>query len=165
MQSGLKNVVLGVVLMATFALVWLVLIPHGVQVPKNIKIAALSPDFWPRIVTAGMVLLGAAVSVSGVFHQRRHGVATVAPSDDEKRARRMAAAKIIAAMVLLLAYYALVPLLGMVVASMLALPAFAAMYGERRWTILAPLAVLLPVAMYFFFTRVAGIPMPLGLFE
>ncbi len=166
MQTGFKSIILGVILMAAFGLVLGVVIPLGVQVPSSIKVAALAPDFWPRIVTVGIIVLGAVLTAGGVVRFRRHGASAATPPDaEEVRARRVAAAKITAAMALLLAYYALVPWLGIVVASIVALPAFAALYGERRWTVLVPLSVALPVAMYYFFTRVASIPMPLGIFE
>ena len=68
-------------------------------------------------------------------------------------------------MVGLIVYYGLVLPLGIVISSMLALSGFALIYGERRLKIILPLSVLLPVGLYYFFVKIANIPMPLGLFN
>ena len=37
--------------------------------------------------------------------------------------------------------------------------------GERRYRFFVPVAVLLPIVLYYFFTKIAAIPIPLGFFE
>lgn len=158
-SHSLKRLVLGGLLIAAFGLVLGVLIPFAVRVPASVKLAALSPDFWPRIIAAGIVLLGMLVAGQGIMGIRRRGGSGSAEWFDKAEILRIAAAGFG-----LLVYYAALEPLGIVAASVLALPAFSLLYGERRIKVLVPLGVLLPVALYFFFTRVANIPMPLGVF-
>ena len=157
MTQSLRKLVLGGLLIVGFGLMLGVLIPLAVSVPAGVKLAALSPDFWPRRIAGGLVVLGVLLAGQGIAGLRRRS----------GRGRRFNRARLFrtgAAIAGLLAYYALVEPLGIVAASMVALPAFAWLYGERRTKVLAPLAVLLPLALYFFFTRLANIPMPLGIF-
>jgi hypothetical protein len=134
-------------------------------VPKGIKITATAPDYWPKLISAGIALLGFVVLVQGILWINRKR-----PQPDGNKVtengqkQKTAFLKTTAAMVGLLAYCWLIVPLGIVAPSMIALPGFAVIYGERRLTVLVPLALLLPMALYFFFTRVANIPMPLGIF-
>ena len=61
-------------------------------------------------------------------------------------------------------YYLLIDWLGMVLASVIAVIVFVLMCGERRYKIMLPVAMILPVGLYYFFLKVASIPMPLGIF-
>jgi hypothetical protein len=46
---------------------------------------------------------------------------------------------------------------------MLALVGNLLLAGERRATIIIPVAALLPVVLYLFFYKIANIPIPLGI--
>ena len=62
-------------------------------------------------------------------------------------------------------YYLLIDWIGMVLASIIAVIVFVLKCGERRYKIMLPIAVLLPIGLYYFFLKVANIPMPLGIFS
>ncbi len=48
---------------------------------------------------------------------------------------------------------------------MVAVVVFTALHGETRIQYYVPVAILGPVALYYFFLKVALVPMPLGVFE
>lgn len=167
MIRRLKDIFLGCLLTIGFGLVFWVLIPVAVPVPGSIKVAALSPDFWPKIITIGLAVMGLILTIQGLV--RLFGERAVKKRKKEnattltkKRSTFLRPAGIGFG---LLVYYALVEPLGIVVSSIMALLGFALIYGERRWKILIPVAVLLPIGLYYFFVKVANIPMPLGLFD
>jgi putative tricarboxylic transport membrane protein len=166
MNPAKKDLVLGIILVLTFSLVFLVVIPAAVVVPGGIKISATAPDYWPKLISAAIALLGLAVLAQGIIGIKQNPTPPpgkeAAGNGENKNSGFF---KTATAIIGLLAYYWLVIPLGIVAASMLALPGFAVIYGERRVKVLVPLALLLPMALYFFFTRVANIPMPLGIFE
>ena len=165
MNQAKKDVILGITLVLGFSLVFFVVIPMAIVVPGGIKIPATAPDYWPKLLSAGIALLGLAVLAQGILQIKRDRMQPTEKEVAENgQIQKPAFSMTATAMVGLLAYYWLIIPLGIVAPSMLALPGFAVIYGERRVKVLAPLALLLPVALYFFFTKVANIPMPLGIF-
>jgi len=65
----------------------------------------------------------------------------------------------------LFGFYALIPSLGMVVPGAALIFGLMAFGGERRWLLAAVVAAGVPLLLYAFFVHVAGIPIPLGVFE
>ena len=165
MTQSKKDILLGAILVTGFSLMLLVFIPKGIDVPKGIRIAATAPDYWPKLISAAIVLLGLVILFQGIRQIIRDGNAHAGrPSAADAPIRQAAFFRTAAALAGLLLYYLLVEPLGIVLSSMLALPIFAVIYGERRLKVLIPLALLLPAALYVFFTKLANIPMPLGIF-
>ena len=72
--------------------------------------------------------------------------------------------KVLSAIVLLFLYYQTVVWIGILYASILFLLIFSVLYGERRFKITLPLAVALSLTIYLFFTKIAQIPLPTGIF-
>ena len=62
-------------------------------------------------------------------------------------------------------FYVLIPFLGMVVPGMAVIFGLMVLGGERRWLLAAAVAAGVPLLLYVFFVHVAGIPIPLGIFE
>lgn len=152
-----RDVIVGfaVVLLAGFTL--LVLIPHGIPTPGRTAAGQMLPDFWPRVIAGSLVVLGALIALLAVFAPTPEGAAE---DHEEPHPPMVAALKVATAMVLLFVYLWLLERVGMVVASMIAIPVFAALYGDRRMWIYVPLGVILPVLLYLFFRYVASIPIP-----
>jgi hypothetical protein len=63
----------------------------------------------------------------------------------------------------MLAFMALLWLVGMAVAMAIAVVGMGALWGERRWLLLAASGIGLSLAIYVFFTKLFGIPLPRGL--
>ena len=150
LYAGLLMLVLGVVFL-------LVLIPQGIVEPKKVKYAALSPSYYPRFVAIALIALGLAVSVRSLL-PRRVGDAAI-----EQTAHPNAIVRTVIVFGILAIYATVIPYLGFIVASTLVLITMLWLAGERRWYCLLPIAVLLPVLLYFFFLKVANVPIPLGI--
>ena len=65
----------------------------------------------------------------------------------------------------LFGFYVLIPSLGMVAPGVAVIFALMVFGGERRWGLAATVAAGVPILLYAFFVHVAGIPIPLGVFE
>ena len=168
MTRNLKDIFLGGLLAGGFSLVVWVLIPAAVPVPRSIKVAALSPDFWPKIIAVGLAIMGLVLIAQGAIRLVRERAETIEKAVEEAASiadRRSVFIRTVGIMFGLLVYYKLIEPLGIVVSSVLAIMVFALIYDERRLKILIPTAVLLPIGLYYFFVKVANIPMPLGLFD
>ena len=163
------DAILGAVLVATSGFLLAVLIPLGVQLPKSNKVLALSPDFWIKIIVWATLVLGLFILYRGIVHARREpGPDEVAAIEEDLRHYHplgRAVFRAATAVVGLIVYFFFIDWIGIVAASVLAIVGFILLCGERRWKIALPLAVLLPVCLYYFFLKVASIPMPLGIFN
>ena len=139
-------------------LVFFVLIPYGIDQPANVKHTALAPNFWPKIIAVVIAAMGLLLSVKP---GRKTGSET--GSDDEAWAQRLPGLAV--SLGSLFAFYFLIPSLGMVAPA--AALAFGLMLfaGERRWRLGVAVALGIPILLYVFFTYVASIPIPLGVFE
>ncbi|MEZ5825811.1 MAG: tripartite tricarboxylate transporter TctB family protein [Geminicoccaceae bacterium] len=70
--------------------------------------------------------------------------------------------RLVAALALLFVYYKAIQPLGMVVASMAAIFVFGLLGRARNLPVLAVTAILLPLLLYGFFVKIAGLPIPTG---
>lgn len=153
------------------------LVPVGVKSPPNINVPALAPEFWPTIILWLMLGFAIFILVQGVIAFMRPSMKLVKDESALEKADDTAAGRVgetsfavrilrtLAAIGLLFAYQALIEIIGMLTASILACLAFTILSGERRYQMFVPVAVLLPIILYYFFTKVAAIPIPLGIFE
>ena len=140
-------------------LILTVLIPWGIDQPGNVEHTALAPDFWPRIIAVIMMVLGVLQAVRPV------------PDDDgedggEDSGRWLHRVPGLAvALGALFGFYVLIPSLGMVAPGVAVIFGLMVFGGERRWLLAAVVAAAVPLLLYAFFVHVAGIPIPLGVFE
>lgn len=148
---------LGVMALGCAVLWWL--IPTFIDIPRRVPLRALSPAFWPKVLGWTLLVSGLALTLSARFGPARApGTAlaeslAIAPTEG-KRLVSMAA--------ILLGMFLAIPVVGMVWTSMLAFVALVVLTGSRRlgWGIVA--GVALPLILYLFFTKVAGVAIPQG---
>ena len=152
-----RDVIAGALILAIGLAFVFVLIPIGVDEPRRVKYAALSPAYYPRIVAIILVVIGAAVVARAVFRP--------AAREMDSEAHPTAARRLLGMFAVLAAFAILLTPLGFVVASALALFAAIRLAGEQRIHVTAAISVLLPVLLYFFFLKVARIPIPLGVLK
>ena len=175
MSKSSVDLALGVVVVAMAALGALVLIPVGIVLPDGIDIPALSPDFWPYIIMGVLGFAGLVIVLQALFAMRPgaarpDGAGAAADEsadelDEELYPGPVQALRLGLVVVWLLALYALVPEISMAVATGITLAFLAWFAGERRWKIVLPTAILLPVLLHLFFVYVADVPLPTGIFE
>ena len=144
----------------------LVVIPRGVQVPESIQSAALSPDFWPKIIgysaiVAALFMLLEAVGIQSVEQ-------SLSPEEQEgvdlSYSRLTGSFKVGTVIVALFVFYFSLTTLGLVVASIIMMAALMWFFGERKFILIASLSISIPIALYLFFRHVASVPIPLGVF-
>ncbi|MDY0306123.1 MAG: tripartite tricarboxylate transporter TctB family protein [Desulfovibrio aminophilus] len=160
MSRSTQDIVYGVVVGLGFAVFAAWGIPAWIETPSSVRIAAVSPAFWPEVVAVFLALSGFALAAGGLRRRLAEG------------ARRREAGAASAGwnlnppftLAVFLAYYLLIDVIGIVCASALALAVMAVRYGERNRLVLSAVALGLPLALYGFFVWVAKVPMPLGLF-
>lgn len=159
-----KDIIAGVLFLILALIAVFVLIPRGVAVPQSVKVLALSPDFWPRIIAIGAVL----ASIFVLIEARTMKQPTLTEDDDDggefDHPFTVAAIRAGVLIVALFVFYYSLSTLGVVVASILLIIALMLFFEERRYVLIGALGVGVPVLLYLFFRYVAGVPMPLGIF-
>lgn len=157
MLSRRAEILVGLGVMGMAVLVLWVLIPGYIRIPRRVPMAALSPAFWPNVI-------GWTMLICGVLLTARAAIAPPPPDNitDDLRFSRPQMLRVGAlGSVLGVSYFAL-PLVGMVWTCMALYILMVLMSGAKRpiWGTL--IAILLPLALYFFFTKVAGVAIPQG---
>lgn len=148
----------------------LFLIPRGVAVPGSVKVAALSPDFWPRLIAYGAIAASVFLFIETlIVRQAAARPHDAEPDDAEEEARYRLAAlpatvRVAVLVAALFAFYAGLTALGVVAASILLLFAMMLFFGERDIRLVAGLSVAIPLLLYAFFRYAASVPIPLGIF-
>ena len=143
----------------------LFLIPQGVAVPESVKVAALSPDFWPRLIAYGTI--GASVFLFIETLVMAQPVPQPDEAGEEARyqlATLPATLRVAVLVAVLFAFYTGLAGLGVIAASILLLFVMMLFFGERNIRLIAGLSITIPLLLYAFFRYVASIPIPLGIF-
>jgi len=163
----MRERIIGGGVLALGAAVFFWLIPAGVDSPANVAHLSLAPDFWPRIIAAGLALFGLLLMLKPGAAAVDESPSHASPSH-ESPGRPSTGARVLRLGVVLASlfgFYALIPVAGMVVPGVVFIFALMGFAGERRWRLMVAVAVAAPLLLYAFFTQVAGIPIPLGVFE
>ena len=141
------------------------LIPQGVTVPSTVRNAALSPDFWPRLITYGAIAASVFLLIETLM-MRQPPTDKEDPGDTAQYQLETWPGLLRAAVlvVTLFGFYASLATLGVVAASVVVLFAMMLFCGERKIWLVALLSFSVPVLLYLFFRHVASVPIPLGIF-
>jgi putative tricarboxylic transport membrane protein len=168
-MSARANLIFGLTILCFTLAMVLVVIPVGIDSPSNVNILALSPTFWPNIIMGLMATISIVVIIKAALSLRagERAIASASSDDEEDKSLPLAQAamRFVACIVILIIYYHLLIHLGFVAGSILVIVALMLLGGERRLKIIIPLATLFPVGLYLFFTHVAVVHIPTGLFE
>ena len=154
-----KQRIVGLVALVLGLVTIFVLIPIGIVSPQDVQHFALAPEFWPLIVASIFSVMALIILVRPTQPEE-------SDEDEEnvvpwkERFPRLAVI-----LVTLFGFYYLVPFLGMVFTGMVLIAGLMLYAGERRWKMIAPLAIGMPVILYLFFLKIANIPIPLGVFD
>jgi hypothetical protein len=128
----------------------------------------MSPDFFPKTVSLFLIFMSLLFGFQTLIlrKKRRHIPTPETPPESahNETIGWVPFVKVLSAILLLFLYYLSVVWIGILPASILFLFVFSILYGERRFKITVPLAVSLSVIIYLFFTKIAKIPLPNGVF-
>ncbi len=114
----------------------------------------LSPWLFPMLLAVFAALLGAAL-LGGCRETAERRDEQSAGKPDGRRARRVFITALMAA-----AYCALLPLIRFLPATALFLAAMMLFLGERRWWVIAAVAVAAPLVLYALFALGLGVRLP-----
>ena len=131
----------------------IILIPLGIDEPKKVRFAALAPSYYPYIVSTILLILGTVT----IIRSRREAITQSESNTHPQALRRLSK------FILLLALFAAsLEWAGFVLSSAVALILALTLAGERRAKIIIANALIIPIILYLFFYKIAGIPIPLG---
>ena len=130
-----------------------ILIPIGIDAPRKVRFAALAPSYYPYIVSTILFLLGSVI----IIRSRREKAAQPEPNVHPQAIKRLSK------FIFLLAVFASsLEWAGFILSSSVALMAALPLAGEKRPLIILANALIIPILLYLFFYKIAGIPIPLG---
>ncbi len=146
-------------------LVWV--IPEGIQV-RRVPPGQPGPAFFPKVLCSAILILGMLILAKNLLarvgkdHAERPA-ARPSLSDNHglrgRENRRQWAAPLLMVIIILL-YIPLLLISNFIASSALAVVFSALVFGERRWWLMAVLAVTTPVLLWVFATRLLQISMP-----
>ena len=156
-----SDLVLGALLVLGSIFMLTVMIPFAVESPGNIDDIFLAPDFWIKNIVWGLLAIGAFI----LWHGYRSSKLNVIDQDiDDQLPFPRNVISVLVLIVFLFVYQQAIDVLGIIVTSILAILMMTIFSGYRTWKVIIPVAFILPVGLYYFFLKVAHIPMPLGIF-
>jgi len=147
-------------LVAFFLITLFVLIPRYVPSPPGQALRPISPAFFPILVS----ILGAVASAAAFLESVIIGVR----DDDDREVFvdfpiLMAALRLGAVLAAAFGFFLILRPLGALPASVLVMVVLMLLGGVRNPLTLASVSVLLPLAIYLIFVRVALVPFPRGI--
>lgn len=159
MLSRRNEILIGLAVMALSAVILWLLIPAYVTLPRRVPIKALAPSFWPKIICWVMLLGGAALTLRAAMAAPIPEAIIEDRSVDTPELLRMGGL-----IVILTSAYFLMPIIGMVWICMIVFILLVMMTGSKRMFWGIAVGVALPLLLYVFFTKVAGVAIPQGQF-
>jgi len=166
-SSARGDIFLGLGVIALALITNFVIIPAGVSLPPKVPFKALEPAFWPNIIIYVLAFLGLVLVVQGLLASRgeRATARAVDSATTQAEAKRSYPGTTAIAIVLLFVFNFLLNTVGFIIASVVLLPVFMWLMGERRYWLMVVIGVVLPFALHFFFRHVASVYVPLGFLE
>ena len=149
-----KNFISGIIFFTFGVILYFVLIPFGIDEPKKIKYAALSPSYYPNIVAIILIILGIAISIKAKYFDKLILLDNNLRDDFLKR-------YFIILLVLVIFANILNPL-GFIVSSTLVLLYTFYFAEEKNFYLIFFLSISFPLFLYFTFLKIARIPIPTG---
>ena len=110
--------------------------------------------FWPKLVAAGIILLGVIITVTAIKSVRSK---KTAPEKKTSLAQYLNVLEVVA---LLFAYYFGFQIIGYTIPTFLLIAGTALILGYRNWKALIPTAAIVSVCLYLAFTYLFGINFP-----
>lgn len=158
-----RDLLAGLSFIAISLLILFVAIPLGVQEPKKVKFVALSPSYYPRLVCYCLLLFGLVLLVKKLFATKK--VSQVDGTSVDGADAELKPQMLLVLGGVLFFYYITLPSLGFVLSSTIVLFVLLLLAGDRSYISLLIIPLLLPIAVYWFFTKIANIPIPAGILE
>jgi len=134
-------------------------IPGWVSSPSNVSNIVLAPTFWPYTLSGFTGLVGV-----GLLMAARGAPSVPEPDADAPAADGLSWVRLGALAVIMVATMFALPRLGMVWTAMIVFVLTAFLFRTRHPITALVCAVVIPLALYLFFAKVAGVAIPQGIF-
>lgn len=134
-------------------------IPGWVSSPSNVSNVVLAPVFWPYTLAGFTGLIGVGLLLAARATPTGADDDTEVPAPDGQSWVRLGAL----AVIMVATMYAL-PRVGMVWTCMVVFALTAFLFSTRHPKTALICAVVIPLALYLFFAKVAGVAIPQGIF-
>lgn len=131
---------------------YFLVVPAAVHVPSKFAGTVNSPDFLPKFFLILLSAFSAIYLVKSLVALVKESAQGWAPRTDWTLAGGTA--------LICVAYIAAIFLVGLSLASAICVTATIWYFGERRPAVIAPIAILLPAALWYFFVKIANILFP-----
>jgi putative tricarboxylic transport membrane protein len=145
------------VLVGFFVLFMSNTIPLMVAVEKS---SVINARFFPKLMGAILILLSIGMAVENYF---RASTGKSNTADEDKKKLKGQWSRLGALAIICLLYYLLFQPLGFLLSSVLFMLGFLTFLGVRRWYVVLPLSILVPLCVYLLFKTILGAPLPDGL--
>ena len=129
-------------------------IPDDWQKTSGNEYFTVGPELFPYIAGGLCLLMGMLIVYRPTASHKLRRLA------DQATRRR-----VVYSLLLSFGYAGLLDVLGFTITSIIALLAFFLVFGERRWTIILPMAILVPILTKQVFLRFFMLELPSGFFE
>jgi putative tricarboxylic transport membrane protein len=136
---------------------YFLIIPNAVYVPPAFVGTANSPAFLPKMVCMILAGLSTVYLIKSVIALRRESSQGRAPIADWALAGAMA--------LICIVYVVAIMLVGLTIASAACVAGAIVFFGERRLSIIVPIAIIGPAVLWYFFVKIANILLPIPFLE
>jgi len=150
-----KNSLIGIGFLVFTLIVYFALIPWQVYVPSGTKGTALSPEFFPKLITGVLALL----SLLLIF-------APGAPSKDVEKKEKVDLIPFrVAIMIIFFVVYVfiLIPIIGFLPSSIVFLALLTWYTGMQDWKKIIFFSISIPLLFFYIFKLWASVPFPQGI--
>ncbi len=145
-------------------LVLLVAIPYAVTSPSNVRVAVLSPTFWPMIIAWIIIGLGVLLAAFAVLQPTLASAIVDEAEEPDDAGTAAPWLRLLASAVMMVGLVLVTPTLGLVWTAMICFAVLSVIIRAPRPFVSAIVALVLPLVLYAFFAHVAGVAVPQGEF-
>lgn len=116
------------------------------------------PAFWPKIVAAGIVVLGGIILAMGIMQISKEKKTGGQAAGKEKAKAQYG--KVLAVIGVLAIYFFAFQAIGYTIPTFFMICATSFVLGYRNWKVMLPTALIVSVGLYLSFTKLFGINFP-----
>lgn len=157
-----RDEIIGNVVIVSF---FIFMLAHSFKLQEIRRFGEMGSGFWPILILSAAVILSAVLLISslvGYLKAKRQASGEPSPSPEAAKGLRAQRKKIALSSILLLLYIIVMPWIGFGLSTLLYVPAFILVLGERRRLVLILSPVLVTVFVILIFSRFIAIPFPKG---
>jgi len=157
-----RDEIIGNVVIVCF---FIFMLANSVKLQEIKRFGEMGSGFWPILILSAAVILSAVLLISSVVRYlkaKRQASGEPPLSPEAAEGLKVRRKKIVLSVLLLLLYIFIMPWIGFGLSTLLYVPAFILVLGERRKLVLILSPLLVTVFVILIFSRFIAIPFPKG---